>query len=387
MILEEFCKLLSNPQSDLGVLDYKEVIILIKYLSLLLGVLILVPILYLFPLRLNNKIKLQLVLASLLVSVLGMLSSSIMEWWQTSLILFLLAGLLAYFIGKKNAPIEEGIQTSTLVAIGQSSFIPIVEADKGDALIEPEVGTKDPAEQPEVIDDVVLPENTSDIENDELALSQMDWFPQDESLELARRVELQGPIENTEDPINHSDEPLEPLIEDGDKRSEIFEALEEWTPDIDVEEPVSHSSLQLEMEEAVQPSEIEIEIPVLESESLKSDKETKLEEEGQLLEEADQVLPDYTLTRAILESMLEELHSNKKLMSSDDFETYAQSHLIPTLPDLDYYLFASILRDHYLETEQADKLLALLISLEERFYVYEPLREEIQFFKKQYSKY
>lgn len=379
--------MLSNPQSDLGVLDYKEVIILIKYLSLLLGVLILVPILYLFPLRLNNKIKLQLVLASLLVSVLGMLSSSIMEWWQTSLILFLLAGLLAYFIGKKNAPIEEGIQTSTLVAIGQSSFIPIVEADKGDALIEPEVGTKDPAEQPEVIDDVVLPENTSDIENDELALSQMDWFPQDESLELARRVELQGPIENTEDPINHSDEPLEPLIEDGDKRSEIFEALEEWTPDIDVEEPVSHSSLQLEMEEAVQPSEIEIEIPVLESESLKSDKETKLEEEGQLLEEADQVLPDYTLTRAILESMLEELHSNKKLMSSDDFETYAQSHLIPTLPDLDYYLFASILRDHYLETEQADKLLALLISLEERFYVYEPLREEIQFFKKQYSKY
>ncbi|OIJ10288.1 hypothetical protein BKP35_14415 [Anaerobacillus arseniciselenatis] len=90
------------------------------------------------------------------------------------------------------------------------------------------------------------------------------------------------------------------------------------------------------------------------------------------------------LNRDLMDTLVGQLLWYKEQIHPQDFEQLVLEHAKDGLHDNDYYLFASILRDHYIETEQFDKLKTLLNRLKQRYNNKMVIKEEITFFEKKF---
>lgn len=90
------------------------------------------------------------------------------------------------------------------------------------------------------------------------------------------------------------------------------------------------------------------------------------------------------LNRDLMDTLVEQLIWYKQHIRPNEYEQLIVDHAKEDLHDNDYYLFASMLRDHYIETEQFDKLKSLLLKLKQRYNRKEIILEEITFFEKKF---
>ncbi len=90
------------------------------------------------------------------------------------------------------------------------------------------------------------------------------------------------------------------------------------------------------------------------------------------------------LNRQIRNIFIEQLQVIKRFESSETYETNLLAYVNEDLDDQDYYIFASLLRDHYIETGQFSKLKDLITTLKFRFSKQAIIMEEISFFEKNF---
>lgn len=90
------------------------------------------------------------------------------------------------------------------------------------------------------------------------------------------------------------------------------------------------------------------------------------------------------LNRDLMETLVQQLHWYKKKLSVEQYEQLIVNHAKEQLHDNDYYLFASMLRDHYIKTEQLDKLKSLLNRLKQRYHNKIIILKEITFFEEKF---
>lgn len=72
-----------------------------KIVFALVSIIIVYPILFVLPVRINVKQKLLLLIISLLISLLGTFSVNIIPFWQTLLLMVALAGLASILVSKR----------------------------------------------------------------------------------------------------------------------------------------------------------------------------------------------------------------------------------------------------------------------------------------------
>ncbi len=141
---------------------------------------------------------------------------------------------------------------------------------------------------------------------------------------------------------------------------------------------IADQELEDELVERNQVSEVFEEILLTES-------DFNLETENQVTDEemvvqVTQQRKGQAVNRLLLEAMLDQLAWSKTKLSSQDYEILVLDHLHEGLNDLDYYTFASLLRDYYIESREYQKLLALLFNLNKRFEDKPVIQAEISFF-------
>ncbi len=90
------------------------------------------------------------------------------------------------------------------------------------------------------------------------------------------------------------------------------------------------------------------------------------------------------LQQQMFHTMVSQIHLSRTLMSGAEYEQMILGHLHPDLPQQDYYTFAHLLIEHYIEEEKYHLLSKLLTDLIDRFDNYPILMEEILFL---YDKY
>lgn len=159
-------------------------------------------------------------------------------------------------------------------------------------------------------------------------------------------------------------ETVEPLLDEND----IFPLIDEQTEQQSTKEMIN-SVVKEAIQENVGFAELE-ESPTLEENLLVLDQ--KNEQVTTTLQKR--------INRVLLESLVDQLNWYKEQLSAEQYEGLVKQHLHVDLNDLDYYTFASLLRDYYIETRQHDKLSALLYELQERYEHKPIIKQEISFF-------
>ncbi|WP_164984823.1 hypothetical protein [Ammoniphilus sp. CFH 90114] len=374
------------------------------YITLFLGVLILIPILYVLPVRINKKIRMQLAIASLLLAALGVFMQSLFMWWQTSLILLLLAGLFAYFIGKRNREGQEEFILASNEGSGggfydeQGETIRVDQDPMGLQLgsDSSEMTAQSKLEETLEFDEFLPEEKQIDVpEVTQVAMKEEGTQTKD----IPSNPFVENEAQYIEELMNENstrssllileteEEPFEQPL-NTKERLEAFEVLEEWNKiDLDDDEGVEvegEKISEVQGEEELEDGELELgveaEVSLVLSEehdpieSIENNKDT---EEATPVKE---IPGDPRLRSQILNSMLEQLTKAEEMMEEEAFEAFAKAHLVSSLPDLDYYVFASVLRNFYIQTKNYRKLHLLLISLQERYQGYEALNQEIEYF-------
>lgn len=91
------------------------------------------------------------------------------------------------------------------------------------------------------------------------------------------------------------------------------------------------------------------------------------------------------IQQQMFHTMISHLHVMRNTMSSEDYEQMIKEHLHPSLPDQDYYTFAHLLIEHYIQEKKYEKLLTLLEELKDGLSGYPILQQEILFLLEQYK--
>ncbi|RXT14687.1 hypothetical protein EIZ39_00265 [Ammoniphilus sp. CFH 90114] len=346
----------------------------------------------------------QLAIASLLLAALGVFMQSLFMWWQTSLILLLLAGLFAYFIGKRNREGQEEFILASNEGSGggfydeQGETIRVDQDPMGLQLgsDSSEMTAQSKLEETLEFDEFLPEEKQIDVpEVTQVAMKEEGTQTKD----IPSNPFVENEAQYIEELMNENstrssllileteEEPFEQPL-NTKERLEAFEVLEEWNKiDLDDDEGVEvegEKISEVQGEEELEDGELELgveaEVSLVLSEehdpieSIENNKDT---EEATPVKE---IPGDPRLRSQILNSMLEQLTKAEEMMEEEAFEAFAKAHLVSSLPDLDYYVFASVLRNFYIQTKNYRKLHLLLISLQERYQGYEALNQEIEYF-------
>ncbi|SFC54659.1 hypothetical protein SAMN05443252_104235 [Bacillus sp. OV322] len=92
------------------------------------------------------------------------------------------------------------------------------------------------------------------------------------------------------------------------------------------------------------------------------------------------------LQQQIFQTLIDQIELARSTYSSSQFEELVKSHLNPDLPDLEYYTFASILVNHYIQKGDWDRLRHEIIELQRKFEKHSIIKEELQFLMDRYCK-
>lgn len=103
--------------------------------------------------------------------------------------------------------------------------------------------------------------------------------------------------------------------------------------------------------------------------------EKSLQEDGIMNSERNKLPPQ------VIDAVLEEIAWAKKHLPSEELESMLMKVADPSLNDEDYYLFASLLRDFYIERGDAGKLNTLFNELERRYAENPVILEEVRVYR------
>jgi hypothetical protein len=87
------------------------------------------------------------------------------------------------------------------------------------------------------------------------------------------------------------------------------------------------------------------------------------------------------LQKELLHTMVEQLILSKNFVSPIEYEQLIRHHLHPSLHDHEYFLFAQLLMEHYVETDNKQALKSFIQSIENRYEAYPLLMKQLQMIK------
>ncbi|MFD0047832.1 hypothetical protein ACFVHQ_00585 [Actinomycetes bacterium NPDC127524] len=93
------------------------------------------------------------------------------------------------------------------------------------------------------------------------------------------------------------------------------------------------------------------------------------------------------LQQQMFQTLIDQIELARSTYSSSQFEELVKSHLNPDLPDLEYYTFASILVNHYIQKGDWDRLRHEIIELQSKFEKHSIIKEELQFLMDRYCRH
>lgn len=389
------------------------------------------------PIQLDRKGKIYLIGASSLIALATYASKITFAWWQSSLILILLAFLTALLLNRRLQQFVLVRDTATTVAneavhnSGEDSEPAslskddVMEKDKNDSIIHSPVeedshsvdskgngiflqseisdvssnakGEIEEVDLDVVIDEPLVTEEPAASLEEELLAARSDWIEEEDEIEQVQ-----------EDSFADRTSVLEAIDEDDTvgqyDDSSIEESVAEWIAVEDVNEPLEEIDVENSpsKEEAIEDfdplvDELSEIIDPLDTAELEGDElyQTRFEmvehSEGELdapfeeipIEEEsskESVTPLKSVFQTqMLHALVEEVMVQEEILSSYDYEHYVKQFLQPSLPPQDYYTFASLLVQHHIQHQHYEKLNDWLPDLIEKFSGYPIIKEELQY--------
>ncbi len=407
------------------------------FLFSVLGVILLIPILYFVPLQLNRKMKFLLIATSFLLAVLGSLANQIFPLWNTILIIFLLAGLSTYFIGKRVVH-AVGVQVEKDEGIGiwehsesntkkseevmpNLAFMKVEQASQEEVKLFEEEVTHALTEDERLLgqDSLVNSENHV-VENDHIhydenflpSTSSFTESSQMEEEELDIESNQQALFEMEDDFILEELTDRLPELDDDTFEHEISEEellkerqllFDELGVGLHAVDELQEDLLILtgsDTENEITMDERKLDAQVVDeggftneaSKSLLDDWiEPLIVEEDQkdgTMDQTDEMVVEHeiapppvsSIPREIFYSLIEEIEWTRQHMPTKQFEGYLRQYLAPSLPDHEFFVFSSLLRDFFIRTGQKEKCRIFLLEIQSRFAPYPVLDQEIQYF-------
>lgn len=183
-----------------------------------------------------------------------------------------------------------------------------------------------------------------------------------------------------------------------DKHLEIMEQEVEALAEIAEEAPVNLSFIEEsdvpegseEVDEQLESNKQDVEViaeSALEA-PVMTDIDTSTEQQESVKEDAQSEMPVHKtkLQQELFQTLIEELKLAKKQKSDHDYELLVSSYLDDSLPHQDYYIFANMLIQQYVQTKNQEKLSQLLERLEDKFQAYPVVLAEINYLKNRFCK-
>ncbi|QSS99120.1 hypothetical protein IMZ31_13650 [Pontibacillus sp. ALD_SL1] len=389
------------------------------------------------PIHMDRKGKLYLIGASALIALATYASKVTFTWWQSSLILVLLAFLLALLLNRRlqqfilvrdtgtsvsNEPVHKGVEDIEPVALSKDDEM---KKEKSDSIISSTVegeSLSDDSKEEEVLQEELsdvapdLEEEPSDldviIEEEPLNTDKPVVSPEEELL-AARSDWVEGDGEEIEDVQEDAfverSSILEVIEEDYTEEDNVDRTVEdsapEWVDQDDVLEPVGEMdeeefTLRDEVledfeslaSEDVDQEEVEVEGQEVNESGLSAfemvehieDEQDALEEEAPLERESSKgsATPLKSVFQTqMLHTLVEEVMVQEEILSSHNYEQYVKQFLQPSLPAQDYYTFASLLVQHHIRNQNYQELDEWLPELMNKFSDYPIIKEELQYIK------
>jgi len=288
--------------------------------------------------------------------------------------------------GDKEVLIEEG----SLLTDPTVSIVPEVVEEWDDDLflevLEPEEATV------EVVEEDHLIEISSPVEELLVEEAAPVVGEPDESVSLAELLDSEDLIEVadvaiTDDGIVNEDLLEENVYVEMATRSEAAASLDEhseWLGQTVVEEIAeSHEQVESTEQEIEVMAESTLEAPVMTDIDNSDDQVESVQEERQ-----PEQLPVHKtkLQQEVFQTLIEELTLAKKQRNDSDYEQLVSSYLDESLQHQDYYTFATMLIQQYVQTKNQEKLQQLLVNLENKFQAYPVVLAEISYLKNRFCK-
>ena len=272
-------------------------------------------------------------------------------------------------------------------------FLEVVESDETEAEI---VDEWDEDLFLEVLESETIKVEEVPVNDDENLISDA-GKESEEVISLAELLESENVIEE----IDTLEENVYVEVFTDSEAAASLEEQPEWLGQNVVEEIDSEEILMFteETETAEGPAEIDehLKIMVQEVEALAeiaeeapaiTDIDTSTEQHEAVKEDSQSEMPVHKtkLQQELFQTLIEELVLAKKQKSDQDYELLVSSYLDDSLPHQDYYIFANMLIQQYVQTKNQDKLTQLLARLENKFQAYPVVLAEISYLKNRFCK-
>ncbi|KGP90964.1 hypothetical protein N780_02800 [Pontibacillus chungwhensis BH030062] len=402
------------------------------YIGALIAIGILLIGLSYIPIQLDRKGKLYLVGASALIALATYASKVTFAWWQSSLILVLLAFLTALLLNRRLQQFVLVRDTSVLneaVHKEEKDIEPVsieeeeMQDEEEHLIVSQKVEVEslsDDSKEEEIILQEELTDVAPDLEEEETSdldiiieeepLSTDEPLSPEEELLASRSDWIEGYGEETEhvqeDAFVERSSVIEVIEEDyteeldDDRTSE--DSTSEWVDEDDVLESIGEMdeeefSLREEVledfeslaDEDAGQEEVEVEGQEVNESAFEmveqiEGEEGSLEVEAPLEGEASRrtAAPLKSVFQTqMLHALVEEVMVQEDILSSHDYEHYLKQFLQPSLPAQDYYTFASLLVQHHIRNQNYQELNEWLPELINKFSDYPIIKEELQYIK------
>lgn len=243
--------------------------------------------------------------------------------------------------------------------------------------------------------DAVQPAESFEYVLDELEVIESD------TQEAVGEIEIKDSIESLLEEL----EEIEPFasIEQTNEEEQVqsiesvLEELEEITP-FEPEKLVHSNQLVEEiLTEEINQQEIEENHKIMDDiEDITTGEEmqkgdTIVEEYVQEEKDDDNLIEEISSTRSeiqrqMLQTMVEQINFSKSRLPDDKYEDLVRAYMQPALPAHEYYTFAYMLIEHYINKGQFDKLTILINALYNKFEKYPVIKLQLDYLIEKYNK-
>ncbi|KEF39457.1 hypothetical protein M670_01225 [Schinkia azotoformans MEV2011] len=119
--------------------------------------------------------------------------------------------------------------------------------------------------------------------------------------------------------------------------------------------------------------------------------DTIVEEYVQEAKDDDNILEEISpsrseIQRQMLQTMVAQINFSKLRLPNDEYEDLVRAYMQPAMPAHEYYTFAYLLIEHYINNGQNDKLMILINELYNKFEKYPAIKLQLDYLIEKYNK-
>lgn len=103
-------------------------------------------------------------------------------------------------------------------------------------------------------------------------------------------------------------------------------------------------------------------------------------------DEEEFLQPKTSIQKQLFHTMIAQIQLSRKQMNPIQYEQFIKDHLHPGLLPQDYFTFATLLIEHYIDRGQFDHLTKLVGDLQEKYFEYPIISMELDYLSEQYCK-